>query len=200
VQRLKNKTAIVTGAAHGIGRAIAQSFVSEGASVFVLDLDKKAGAATAKEIGAAFIACDVSSPQAVSRAIKAAAKKSGRIDILCNNAAFIGQWHNARESRDIEWDKCYRVALMGTEYCTREVLPYMIKQKGGSIIKDWSAVAIRRLTPALSTHSSGSRAVSLMISARRTSVATRFVPVQSARAFRHRRALNCISARSAKRF
>jgi NAD(P)-dependent dehydrogenase (short-subunit alcohol dehydrogenase family) len=134
VQRLKNKTAIVTGAAHGIGRAIAQSFVSEGASVFVLDLDKKAGAATAKEIGAAFIACDVSSPQAVSRAIKAAAKKSGRIDILCNNAAFIGQWHNARESRDIEWDKCYRVALMGTEYCTREVLPYMIKQKGGSII------------------------------------------------------------------
>jgi NAD(P)-dependent dehydrogenase (short-subunit alcohol dehydrogenase family) len=134
VQRLKNKTAIVTGAAHGIGRAIAQSFVSEGASVFVLDLDKKAGAETAKEIGATFVACDVSSPQAVSRAIKAAAKKSGRIDVLCNNAAFISQWHNAAESSDVEWDKCYRVSLMGTEYSTREVLPYMIKQKSGSII------------------------------------------------------------------
>jgi NAD(P)-dependent dehydrogenase (short-subunit alcohol dehydrogenase family) len=134
VQRLKNKTAVVTGAAHGIGRAIAQSFAKEGAAVFVLDLDKKAGAAAAKEIGATFVACDVSSRQAVSRAIKAAAKKSGRIDILCNNAAYIGQWHNASESPDSEWDKCYRVSLMGTEYCTREVLPQMVKQESGSII------------------------------------------------------------------
>ena len=134
MQRLKNKTAIVTGAAHGIGRAIAQSFAKEGAAVFVLDLDKKAGVATAKEIGATFVACNVSSPQAVSRAIRAAARKSGRVDVLCNNAAYIGQWHNAGESPESEWDKCYRVSLMGTEYCTREVLPLMVKQKSGSII------------------------------------------------------------------
>ncbi|MGZ5567160.1 MAG: SDR family NAD(P)-dependent oxidoreductase [Limisphaerales bacterium] len=134
MQRLKNKTAIVTGAAHGIGRAIAEAFAKEGASVFVLDLDKKAGLATAKEIGATFVACDVSSSAAVSRAIKAATKKSGRVDVLCNNAAYIGQWHNAGESSDQEWEKCCRVSLMGTEYCTREVLPLMIKQKSGSII------------------------------------------------------------------
>jgi len=134
VQRLNNKTAIVTGAAHGIGRAIAEAFSKEGASVFILDLDKKAGATTAKEIGVTFVACDVSSATAVARAIKAATKKSGRIDILCNNAAYIGQWHNAGESSDEEWEKCYRVALMGTEYCTREVLPLMVKQKSGSII------------------------------------------------------------------
>src|SRR5947207_5569915 len=102
--------------------------------VFAFDLDKKAGAATAKEIGATVVACDVSSSQAVSRAIKAAAKKSGHIDVLCNNAAYIGQWHNAVESPDSEWDKCYRVSLMGAEYCTREVLPLMVKQKSGAII------------------------------------------------------------------
>lgn len=134
MQRLKNKTAIVTGAAHGIGRAIAEAFVKEGAAVFIFDLDEKVGQATAKDIGATFIACDVSSPEAVSRAIKAAAKKTGRVEVLCNNAAFIGEWHNAAESSDTEWDKCYRVSLMGTEYCTREVLPYMTKQKCGSII------------------------------------------------------------------
>ncbi len=134
MQRLKNKTAIVTGAAHGIGCAIAEAFSKEGASVFVLDLDKKAGLATAKKIGAAFVPCDVSSAAAVTRAIKAATNKTGRVDVLCNNAAYIGQWHNACESSDQEWDKCYRVSLMGTEYCTREVLPLMVKQKSGSII------------------------------------------------------------------
>lgn len=131
MQRLKNKTAIVTGAAHGIGRAIADAFAKEGASVYVLDLDKKAGAATAREIGATFVPCDVSSSSAVARAVKAAGK---RVDILCNNAAYIGQWHNAGESTDEEWDKCYRVSLLGTEYCTRAVLPMMTAQKSGSII------------------------------------------------------------------
>lgn len=130
MQRLKDKTAIVTGAAHGIGRAIAESFAKEGATVFILDLDKKAGAVTAKEIDSTFIACDVASSTAVSRAIK----KIRKVDILCNNAAYIGQWHNAGESADAEWDKCYRVSLMGTEYCTREVLPMMVAQKSGSII------------------------------------------------------------------
>jgi NAD(P)-dependent dehydrogenase (short-subunit alcohol dehydrogenase family) len=133
VQRLKNKTAIVTGAAHGIGRAIAAAFTKEGASVFVLDVDKKAGVATAKEIGATFVACDVSSSTAVGRAIKAA-KRTGRIDVLCNNAAYIGKWNNAGNSSDAEWEKCFRVSLMGTEFCTREVLPVMVEQKSGSII------------------------------------------------------------------
>lgn len=130
MQRLKNKTAVVTGGAHGIGRAITECFAKEGAAVFVLDVDKKAGVACAKEIGATFVACDVSSSAAVARAIK----KAGRVDVLCNNAAYIGQWHNAAEATDAEWDACYRVSLMGTEYCTRAVLPQMVKQKSGAII------------------------------------------------------------------
>jgi NAD(P)-dependent dehydrogenase (short-subunit alcohol dehydrogenase family) len=81
-----------------------------------------------------FVAADVSQPESATRVVKLAAEKTGRIDILCNNAAYIGKWHNSTEATDEEWQKCLAVSLMGTQYFTREVLPYMIKQKSGSII------------------------------------------------------------------
>src|SRR5262245_57452468 len=127
MSRLKNKTAIVTGAAHGIGKAIAEVFAEEGATVFVADLDANAGTETVAELqqrggNAVFVPCDVSSREQVERVVNEAAKKSGRLDILCNNAAFIGQWHNAGEAPQDEWEKCFRVSLMGTQFFTQEAL------------------------------------------------------------------------------
>jgi NAD(P)-dependent dehydrogenase (short-subunit alcohol dehydrogenase family) len=138
--RLKNKTAIVTGGANGIGRAIAELFAAEGAAVFIADLDKGTGEETAGAIckaggNARFIHCDVSNPENACRAVKAAADATGHIDVLCNNAAFISdKWHNSVEASDDEWEKSFRVSLMGTQYFTREVLPLMIRAKSGSII------------------------------------------------------------------
>jgi NAD(P)-dependent dehydrogenase (short-subunit alcohol dehydrogenase family) len=138
--RLKNKTAIVTGGAHGIGRAIAELFAAEGAAVFIADLDKVAGEEAATSISkagakATFVHCDVSFSEQVSHVVKAAVDANGRIDILCNNAAyFSNQWHNSGDAPDDEWEKCFRVSLMGTQYFTREVLPFMIRGKAGSII------------------------------------------------------------------
>jgi NAD(P)-dependent dehydrogenase (short-subunit alcohol dehydrogenase family) len=138
--RLKNKTAIVTGGANGIGRAIAELFAAEGASVFIADLDKTAGEATAAAIcnaggDATFLQCDVSSAEHVARAVKVATDANGHINVLCNNAAFISDhWHNSVEASDEEWEKSFRVSLMGTQYFTREVLPLMICAEGGSII------------------------------------------------------------------
>ncbi|MDQ6631475.1 MAG: SDR family NAD(P)-dependent oxidoreductase, partial [Verrucomicrobiota bacterium] len=116
MKRLENKIALVTGAAHGIGKAIAQIFSEEGATVFIADLDETAGEKAASAIrkkgGAAiFICCDVSSAEQVAHVVKQAAEKNGRIDILCNNAAYISKWHNAAESSDEEWEKCFRVSL-----------------------------------------------------------------------------------------
>ncbi|MDB6024448.1 MAG: Short-chain dehydrogenase/reductase [Verrucomicrobiales bacterium] len=137
--RLLNKTAIVTGGAHGIGRAIVEAFAREGATVFIADLDETAGTAFADELRkksqtATFFKCDVSKSDDVVRVVKAAGEKSGRLDVLCNNAAYIGDWHNAVEAPDEEWEKCFRVSMMGTQFFTRETLRFMVPQKSGSII------------------------------------------------------------------
>ena len=140
MKRLKDKIAIVTGAGHGIGRAIAELYAAEGAVVFMCSRDAEAGEAAAAEVrhaggDATFLRCDVSHPEDVARVVKAAAERNGRIDILCNNAAYLAStWHNAGESTDDEWEKCFRVSLMGTQWFTKGVLPFMIQQKRGSII------------------------------------------------------------------
>jgi NAD(P)-dependent dehydrogenase (short-subunit alcohol dehydrogenase family) len=139
MQRLENKTAIVTGGAHGIGKAISELFAEEGAIVFVVDIDQKAGETTALEIGkkhhcAIFIKADVSSASQVALAVKLASAHNGKIDVLCNNAAYLADWHNAAEASDDEWEKSFSISLMGTQNFTRAVLPFMVQQKGGSII------------------------------------------------------------------
>jgi NAD(P)-dependent dehydrogenase (short-subunit alcohol dehydrogenase family) len=137
---LANKTAVVTGAAHGIGKAIAQTFAEAGAAVFVADLDAKAGGQTAASIREAgghaqYVRCDVSKKAQVAHAVNLAAARTGRIDVLCNNAAYLSkQWHKAGQAPDEEWERCFRVSLMGTQFFTRAVLPYMERQKSGSII------------------------------------------------------------------
>ena len=145
--RLNNKIAIVTGGAHGIGRSIAEVFAEEGARVFIADLDRageKVAAQIRRKGGAAtFIQCDVSSARQVARAVKRAAGKAGRIDVLCNNAAYISRhWHKAGEAPDEEWEKSFRVSLLGTQYFTREALRFMVKKKSGSIINISSMVGL----------------------------------------------------------
>lgn len=138
--RLKDKIAIVTGAGHGIGRAIAELYAEEGAIVFMCSMNVEAGEGAAAEFrkaggDATFIQCDVSQPDQVERVVKAAAARNGRIDVLCNNAAYISSdWHASGDAPDDEWEKCFRVSLMGTQWFTKAVLPFMIQQKNGSII------------------------------------------------------------------
>ena len=140
MSRLANKVAIVTGAAHGFGRAIAELYAAEGAVVFMCSMNVEAGECAAAQIrrgggDASFIECDVSQPDQVARVVKAAAERNGRIDVLCNNAAYIaGAWHSAGQAPDEEWEKCFRVSLMGTQWFTKGVLPSMIQQRSGTII------------------------------------------------------------------
>src|ERR1051326_7526439 len=128
---LEGKVAIVTGAAHGIGRAIADLFVRAGAHVVVGDIDEEAGATLS---GAQFVRADVSSHDDARAVVETALAVNGRIDVLCNNAAYLGSAHAALEATDEEWERCFAVSLLGAQYLTREVLPSMMAHRAGSII------------------------------------------------------------------
>jgi NAD(P)-dependent dehydrogenase (short-subunit alcohol dehydrogenase family) len=138
-RRLKDKVAIVTGAANGIGRAISQRFAEEGAFVLVTDIDESAGGQTVDEIRSAggraqFGRVDVGSREDIEWAVATVSERFGRIDVLINNAAFIGTWNNVLDATEEEWAGCLNTTLLGTQRFTRAVLPWMIPQNRGSIV------------------------------------------------------------------
>jgi NAD(P)-dependent dehydrogenase (short-subunit alcohol dehydrogenase family) len=139
MNRLTGKVAIVSGAANGIGRAISQRFAAEGAWVLVTDIDLQRGKETVDEIRSAggdgvFLKVDLGDKGQIESAAALVGQRFGRIDVLCNNAAYIGTWHNVIDATDAEWDGCLNTTLLGTQRFTQAALPWMIKAKGGSIL------------------------------------------------------------------
>lgn len=142
---LNNKTAIITGAGSGIGRAIAEVFGKQGALVHVVDLDEKGGAETVNEINAqggsaVFLKCNVAIQSEVNKIIGQITEKHQTIDILVNNAgiAHIGQADNTSEA---DFDRVVSVNIKGVYNCLHESIPYM-KQKGGVILNVASVAAL----------------------------------------------------------
>ncbi len=139
MKRLENKIAIVSGAANGIGRAISELFAEEGAMVLVTDIDGVAAEMTASEIRksggrAESFRVDIRNPEEIKSAVKKMSDQFGRIDVLVNNAAYIGKWHDVVNATDEEWNGCLQGAIMGTQNFTKAALPWMIPQQRGSII------------------------------------------------------------------
>ena len=137
--KLKDKTAIVTGAASGIGKAIAQTYAREGAKVVIADLDKGAADAVAGEIRAAGgqalgIAMDVTSERAVSDGVAAVVAAFGGVDVLVSNAG-IQIVHPIEDFSYDEWKKMLAIHVDGAFLTTRACLPHMYGSgRGGSII------------------------------------------------------------------
>lgn len=136
--RLAGKTAIVTGAAQGIGRAIAQCFAAEGARVALTDLKEKEGMEAAAELvsqGAAaiFEPVDVADPLSVNRMVDRVVERLGAPNVLVNNAG-IAVFCDPLEMTSADWQKCFAVDLDGVWHCTRAVLPHLLAQGKGDII------------------------------------------------------------------
>ncbi|MFW5928750.1 MAG: SDR family NAD(P)-dependent oxidoreductase [Thermoplasmatota archaeon] len=146
--RLKNKVAVVTGAASGIGRAIAKEFGDEGAKVVVSDIreePREGGEPThemIKENGgeAIFIKTDVSSEDEVDTLVNETIKEFGQIDILVNNAGIFHQ-EKIHESETENWKDLMDVNLNGTYLCTKKVIDHMLKNDIEGKIINISSIA-----------------------------------------------------------
>lgn len=144
MKRLEGRTAVVTGAADGIGFAISEAMAREGAHVFLGDIadDKGANAAAklrAEGMKADFLHCDVSSETDIAGLIDAAVKKTGRLDVLVNNAAIAIGGMPVYEMTDEQWHRLIAVNLTSVFRGCKYALPHMIRQKSGSIINMASA-------------------------------------------------------------
>jgi len=126
---LKNKTALVTGAASGIGAAIAQTFAEAGAAVWVADTNVQQGNSVAERIGGKFIALDVASETSCAQAAEAV----GTLDILANVAG-IGHVGTLTNTTAADLDKLYAVNVRGIFDCCKAFVPAMLDKKSGSVI------------------------------------------------------------------
>lgn len=131
--RLEGRAALIVGAARGIGRAIAERFAEEGARVVIADTEAEAGTATATEIGATFVAADISRPEDAARAVETTVQAHGRIDILVQNAG-IYPWTLIEHTTPEEWDHVLAVNLKGCFLAARAALPHMRAQGGGRLL------------------------------------------------------------------
>ena len=140
--RLEERVAIVTGAAAGIGAAIARTFCGEGARVVVADRDSEAAEATAKEIGHAAIAMrlDVTNEDQVRAVVADTLARFDRIDILVNNAGIMRKAY-VKDMAEELWDAVVDVNLKATFLCSKAVLPAMIEARRGRIINIASIAA-----------------------------------------------------------
>jgi len=138
---LTGKVIVVTGAARGIGRALARRFASEDPKALVVaDIDGGGAASVAREIGGVAITCDVSREADVKRLIDGVQSSHGSIDIFCSNAGIaVG---GGPEAPDAGWQHIWEVNVMSHVYVARHVLPGMLARKGGYLIGTVSAAGL----------------------------------------------------------
>ena len=131
-----SKTALVTGAARGIGLAIASRFAADGARVALLDLDGAAADAAAKKVGggAIALAADVTRAADVDAAVQRVIDTWGRLDILVNNAGITGRSFPIWELSDEDWRRVIDADLTSVFLCCRAVVKVMLGQGSGRII------------------------------------------------------------------
>jgi NAD(P)-dependent dehydrogenase (short-subunit alcohol dehydrogenase family) len=139
MNRLSGKTAIVTGAALGLGRATAIRMAEEGAAVAILDLHDDTGEALAKELQgngskARYWRCDVSREADIARVFGEVADAFGRLDILVNNAGVAGANKPTDQLTETEWDFVQAINVKGVFFGVKHAVPLMRRAGGGSII------------------------------------------------------------------
>ncbi|WP_248962468.1 SDR family NAD(P)-dependent oxidoreductase [Sphaerisporangium perillae] len=140
---LAGRTAFVTGGASGIGRAVVDAYVREGAEVIVADRDAERAAKAAAEAGAAgHVVVDVSDNESVAAAVDAAMERLGRIDVLVNSAGILTEAPLVEMDLRM-WTETIAVDLTGVFLCCRHVVPHMVERRWGRVINIASQLGIK---------------------------------------------------------
>lgn len=160
MDNLNGKTALITGATGGIGRAVAETFVASGANVVLADLDQKALEALAAQLGekAAIALCNVTSESDTDKAVQVALDRFGGLDIAVLNAGIEGKVAPIGEMALADFDQVMNVNVRGVFIGLSKVMPVMARAKGGSIVI-LSSTAGRQGSPGLSPYITSKHAV-----------------------------------------
>ena len=138
---LRDKVVIVTGGAHGIGRALCERFAAEGAqAVIVADIDAPAAAAVASEIGGLAVPTDVTSEASIQTLVGRTRDEIGPIDLFCSNAGIMDK--GDLEVPDEDWDHMWRINFRAHLYAARAVVPAMVERGHGYLLSVASAAGL----------------------------------------------------------
>jgi len=137
---LESKIAVITGGGRGIGKATAQLFTNEGATVVIAEFDEVSGQSTANELSAHFIKTDISNEESVNALFNFVSSKFGQLDILVNNAGILADSTLKKLDSD-SFDAVINVNLRGVYLCGRAAADIMIEQGSGVILNASSVVA-----------------------------------------------------------
>jgi len=137
---LESKIAVITGGGRGIGKATAQLFTNEGATVVIAEFDEVSGQSTANELSAHFIKTDISNEESVNALFNFVSSKFGQLDILVNNAGILADSILKKLDSD-SFDAVINVNLRGVYLCGRAAASIMIEQGSGVILNASSVVA-----------------------------------------------------------
>ena len=161
--RLQGKTALVTGAASGFGKGIAEVFAREGARVAVVDLNAEGARAVAAELGDSAIAitCDVSKAKDIDRAVAETQAAFGSLDIVVNNAGWTNPNRPLMETDEATFRKIYDINVLSIFHMVKAVVPVWRASGGGVMINIGSTAGIRP-RPGLTWYNSSKGAVNLM--------------------------------------
>jgi len=174
--RLNGRSALVIGGARGIGEAIAERFVEEGAKVVIADVEAEAGKATAARLGGRFVNTDVSRQEDADRAVAEAVKAHGGLDILVQNAG-IYPWTLIENIEPDEWDRVLAVNLKGVFLAAKAALAVMKAKRYGRMIFTSSITGPRVTSPGHGHYSASKAGINGFIKAAALEFATYGVTV-----------------------
>ncbi len=138
--RLKDKVCLITGAGSGIGRATAELFAGEGATILATDVDEAAALKTAADVAGRGWRLDVTDQASCESVVAEAIRETGRIDVLFNNAGIAGVGKLHETSLEL-WERVMAVNVRGVFLASRAVVPHMIERRSGSIVNMSSCIA-----------------------------------------------------------